>query len=263
MLLLIKLLFSALHNNHHMIHPHYDLLAQNTHVMNPNFIHHPHPFFPLHPHTFTPNLISSTVSVPTTPTSESLATKPTVETTTVASIVSTTTNEASTLKPTNDKVNETRVPQALKPIVESVKTYSPENESNQKQQMPVLSSLEKMDTSDSKIRKPQLFPTPSSTVLPTAQKIVNQTTTTAVPSTIVSTTTTQATTTTNLPTTNLPKKITEEAERAALNGEKLDLIRHLNTSDLESFLQSANLSTHEAQTFLRLVEKVLKSKIDT
>lgn len=39
------------------------------------------------------------------------------------------------------------------------------------------------------------------------------------------------------------------------------MIQHLNSSDLESFLHSANLSTNEAQTFLRLVEKVLEEEL--
>lgn len=212
-----------------MIHPHYDLLTQNSHVMNPNFIHPPpptHPFFQFH--QFPTNNVVTTTRLPL-PTQKGIIpaiisttlrttqkpltiTTPTLSTT-LSTILSTT--EESPKIPDKssivEKTNTTRAPQASKPIVESVKTYTFENESDQKQQMPLLSTLEKMDTSNKEVRKAQNFPTPSSTILPTAQQIDNQTSTTMLTSIVSTTTISQQTT-------NLPKKISEVAEKAALNG---------------------------------------------
>jgi hypothetical protein len=151
----------------------------------------------------------------------------------------------------------THVPQASKPMLESVKTFTLEKES-----MPSLSNLEKMDKSSVNVeevkdlaRKDNRFQTPSSTILPIAQEVTNQTslTTTTLP---VSVSTTQFITTTIQ--TTLPNNVSETTQQAETSEEKVDLIKHLNTSDLESFLQSANLTTREAQNFLRLAEKVSK-----
>ncbi|KAI6240891.1 hypothetical protein M3Y99_00397400 [Aphelenchoides fujianensis] len=54
---------------------------------------------------------------------------------------------------------------------------------------------------------------------------------------------------------------TTPCQNGAVNEGQINLIKHLNTSDLESFLHSANLSTNEAQTFLKLVEKVLEGEL--
>uniref|UniRef100_A0A914XW06 Uncharacterized protein n=1 Tax=Panagrolaimus superbus TaxID=310955 RepID=A0A914XW06_9BILA len=42
----------------------------------------------------------------------------------------------------------------------------------------------------------------------------------------------------------------------------LDLRHHLNTTNLESFLNTANISTNEAQVFIKLVEKVLEEEVE-
>lgn len=48
-----------------------------------------------------------------------------------------------------------------------------------------------------------------------------------------------------------------------LTTSQLKLVRSLNSSDLQSFLQSANLSAQDAQVFLKLMEKVRPSFLGT
>jgi hypothetical protein len=184
-----------------------------------NFIH-PHPFFPLHPHQLsTVGFEITTPSVPTTTKfPKTKATRKIIQTTT--------TEETSTPSSTTELPETTTTPEQLQStklsvVVGSVKTHTIEEEKPSEALILPPDVFEKMDTSTPKeetinlttkqLNRVVIFPSPSSTLLPTAQQ-VNETTTSAL-TTITST----------LPppppsTTNLPKKISAEVEKAEING---------------------------------------------
>ncbi|KAI6201471.1 hypothetical protein M3Y96_00845200 [Aphelenchoides besseyi] len=216
--------FRNLHNAQ-MLHPH-ELLVPPV-VVNPNFIH-PHPLFqiPQNPFAITPE--SPTQVVPNFQSNFATRTRENLP------------NQSSSSDTT---VHLNRVPQASRPLV--IENSKPLVQAIQQQASETNSSAVAFDAPDNTTNAfediEQKFQRIEISTTSTTQQTTTESSITASTSSAIA---------------NISNNLSQKN-----SSEHIDLIRHLNTSDIESFLHSANLSTNEAQTFLKLVEKVLEEEL--
>uniref|UniRef100_A0AC34GSV7 Uncharacterized protein n=1 Tax=Panagrolaimus sp. ES5 TaxID=591445 RepID=A0AC34GSV7_9BILA len=105
---------------------------------------------------------------------------------------------------------------------------------------------------------------PKVTKIPRAESELTISTVEEEDATVTTTLSTESPQTTTYQSTTIETSTTIVAAKTEnpIKSHSLNLSHHLNTTNLESFLNTANISTNEAQVFIKLVEKVLEEEVE-